>query len=53
MNKSIAETPFIKYAASFSAFTEKQAEHFPLNTFFCLQVFRLFYGGVDFVGGVL
>jgi hypothetical protein len=53
MNQPITKSPFISYAASFSTFTEKQAEHFPLNTFFCVQVFRLFYGSIDFVGGVL
>jgi hypothetical protein len=47
------QSKLISYASSLSTFTEHQAEKFPLNTFFSLQVFRLFYGGVDFIGGIL
>lgn len=34
-------------------FSDRQMEHFPLNTFFCLQTFPLYSGLADFIGSVL
>lgn len=34
-------------------FSDRQTEHFPLNTFFCLQTFPLYTGIADFIGSVL
>ena len=39
--------------ASLSTFAERQQEHFPLNTFFSLQTFRLYHSAVEVVGGFL
>lgn len=40
-------------ASGVVTFAERQQEKFPLNTFFSLQTFRLYYGAVDFIGGLL
>lgn len=43
----------IQVASGVATFAERQQEKFPLNTFFCLQTFRLYYGAVNFIGGIL
>lgn len=47
------QSAVIQVASGVATFAERQQEKFPLNTFFCLQTFRLYYGAVNFIGGIL
>lgn len=40
-------------ATCVTTFTERQAEKFPLNTFFSLQTFRFYHSTVDYFGSIL
>lgn len=53
MSQATASSSLIGGASCVSTFAERQAEKFPLNTFFSLQTFRPFYASVDYIGGIL
>ena len=53
MAQHATQSSVIQFASGLATFAERQQEKFPLNTFFCLQTFRLYYGAVDFIGGLL
>ena len=47
------QSAVIQVTSGVATFAERQQEKFPLNTFFCLQTFRLYYGAVNFSGDIL
>jgi hypothetical protein len=47
------QSAVIQVASGVATFAERQQEKFPLNTFFCMQTFRLYYGAVDYLGSIL
>lgn len=53
MTQATTASTIIGNASCVSNFAERQAEKFPLNTFFSLQTFRPFYASVDYIGGIL